>query len=245
MSKNTGEYSPQPGLPGAVGVEDDGKQDYAGGDGNRPDEAAGIMQEEVSREREVDGIAILKLGEIRVAETAREGKSIFAVVLEAAAVELLRIVERGVIGAPAADEAEVETCGAGLLEHRQVRIVGHVLVNFVCERGAGRMWRGLREKTDEAAIARAGLKHLRWAGIAAGFEIDIDADVFCPGMLGNKSGGTEETVFFAIGEEDDEVILQCRSGAKGAKRFEKSCDTRAVVPGSRTCRDRVVMRHEG
>src|SRR5215472_6390308 len=149
MRKDSCEDSPQAGLPRAVGVEDHRKQDYARGDGDGPDEAAGIMQEEVSRKREINGVAILQLREIRIAETACERKRIFPMVLEAAAVELLRIIERSVVSAPVPDKGEIEACRAGLLEHRQVRIVGHAFVNLVGERVAERVRRALREKTDE------------------------------------------------------------------------------------------------
>jgi hypothetical protein len=111
--------------------------------------------------------------------------------LETAAVEQFSTIKRSVIRLPMTDESKVEPRRAGFLEHRHVRIVGHVPVDFIGERRAGRMPRRFGEDFDQTAIACAGFKHLRFAGVAAGFEVDHHAHVSGSGILGHEGGGPQ------------------------------------------------------
>ena len=169
--------------------------------------------------RKINGVGGPELGEVGIAEVAGQSQRGLAVVLEASAVELVGIVERSVVGLPVADEGEVQAGGAALLEHGHVRVDGHVLVDFIAEGRTVGMGRA-GESGDEGAVCGARFEHLGDAGVAAGLEIERDADVAGPGMLGQEGGSAEQAVLLAVGEEKDDIVAQRRAGPQSAQGFE-------------------------
>ncbi len=143
-----------------------------------------------------------------------------------------------------ANERKVESRGASLFEHRHVRIIGHVLVDFVSQRRSGSMRRRLRENLHQAPVARAGFKHLRFPGIAAGFDVDRDSHILSRGIFCDERRRPKQAVFFAIGDHKKNVIAKRRPGAQSAKRFEQCSHSCAVVSRAGARGYGVVVRHQ-
>ena len=105
------------------------------------------MEKDISGKRKIDGVAVLKMGKVRVAEAASKGQLVFAELLQAAMVERSGIIESRVIRLPMANESEVESSRTGLFENRHVRVVGQAFVDFVAQGRSGRMRRAAARRS--------------------------------------------------------------------------------------------------
>ena len=103
------------------------------------------------------------------------------------------------------------------------------------------MRRRLRELPNQPAILVAGLKHDGNALGAASFKIDDHANVARPRVAVGKRFRTQQTRLFAVGEQDDDIIAQGRRGFESAQSFEQHAHRVAVIRGSGTIRDGIVM----
>src|SRR3989442_9395000 len=115
-----------------------------------------------------------------------QGERVLAVMLETRQVEILWRVDGSVVGLPVADEGKVQPRGALLLEDGNVGVVGQVFVDLVGEGGSEGMRSRKGEFADEAAVFGAGFEHLREACISASLEVQSQANVLRPGMLGHE-----------------------------------------------------------
>jgi hypothetical protein len=201
------------------------------------------MYEEGAERVEVDGVARLQVVEVKLAEASRERKSIRAVVLEASLVKLFGAVERGVVARDAVGVGEVEAGCARALEDRHVRVVRQPLVDGVHERVGDRV-RRCRKLADERAVAFARLEHHGGAARAARLEVEHERHALHRRVLAREAARAEESEFFGVREDDEEVVAERRAGLQRAQSFEQSGDARAVVRSARPRRHGVVMRGE-
>ncbi len=63
-------------------------------------------------------------------------------------------------------------------------------------------------------------------------------------MVRRKTSRADQARFFAIGQENDEIVAQRRPGAHGADHFENRTHTGAVVGRARTFRHGIEVRHQ-
>src|SRR5579859_4525405 len=85
MQEEAGKDRQQTRLPGAVRIKDHREQEDTRAPGERPDEAAGIMHEYISGNRKVDGVPVLKMPKVCVAEAVRKRERVLPVLLQASA----------------------------------------------------------------------------------------------------------------------------------------------------------------
>ena len=145
----------------------------------------------------------------------------------------------------ASDAGEVETLFAGLLERREVGVVGHAAVDLVAHRVRRRVGVGLPQCLDHPAVVLARLEHQRRAAAAPHFDRDDQRHVVEPGMPIHKCARAQEAQFLGVGKQHDQVVAQLAALSKGSERLEDRRDARAVV--ARAQRDFaavVVRRHE-
>src|ERR1039458_9531799 len=111
------------------------------------------------REDEVSGVRALQIAEIDAAEAPRQRQGVIAFLLQAARIEMRHIVILRVVVGHIVDEGKAQSGESGLLEEREVGIVGKQLVGFVAERGSHRVRRGGGEFAYDPAVALAGFEH--------------------------------------------------------------------------------------
>ena len=215
---------------------------HAGGAGKHP--GAGIMDEKHARNGKINLIGLAQIAEVAITKTARQGQRVGTMLLQTAAVEFGGIVERRVIGLPVANECKIQSGEAVLLEDGHVRIVRQVLVNLVSQRRAGYAGGGFGQFAYQFAILRAGFEHLRDAGVSSRFEIQHEAHIPGPGMLIHEGRRAQQAVFFAVGEQKDDVVLERRAGLERVQRFQQRGHSGTVVARAGSRGNGIVMRHK-
>ena len=106
--------------------------------------------------------------------------------LKCTRVEILRCVLGSVVISQSRTEGEIEARHSGLLEDRQIGVIGHGAVNIHAQRGSQRLRYGLSVLANQPAVVFTRLKHDRRTGIAPRIEIEHEADLLGPRMLVNK-----------------------------------------------------------
>ena len=154
-------------------------------------------------------------------------------------VVILRVIVGHIV-----DVGETQSGQPGLLEEREIGIVGQQLISFVAERRSDRMGRGGGEFADQLAVSLAGFEHHGRTAGAARFEVHHQADLFHQRMMLQKALGAQQPAFFAVGEQEDHVVAQARAGQQGAQRFELQGHGMAVIADAGAGGDRIVMPGE-
>jgi len=67
------------------------------------------------------------------------------------------------------------------------------------------------------------------AGIAAAFEIGGETNVFGPGMFVGEGGGAEHAFLFAVGEQEDDVVVERRACPQSSHGFEQRRHSGTIV----------------
>ena len=103
------------------------------------------------------------------------------------------------------------------------------------------MGRGGGEFAHEPAVSLAGFEHHGRTAGAARFEVHHQADLFGQRMMLQEAFGAQQAAFFAIGEQEDDVVAQARAAPQRAQGFEFQRHGMAVVAGAGTRGNRIVM----
>ena len=145
----------------------------------------------------------------------------------------------------AADEGEVQAGHAHPLGHREVGVVGHLLIEEDGQGAADRALGGFPVAGDQVAVVGAGLEHVGPAAPAARLHVDDQAGAPGEGMLLEEGLGAAEAPFLAVGDEDDDVAgrLDFRR-LEIADHFQGHGHGGGVIGGARRAGGAVVVAHQ-
>ncbi len=143
-----------------------------------------------------------------------------------------------------AEEGEVEPGDAGGLGHREVGVVGHVLVDIAGERRGGGLRRRALEQGDGLAVLWPGLEHLRLAAAASGLHVDDEADVLGQRMITEEAHGAQQPGLLPIGDGQHHVPGGRPLRLQQAHDLQGGGHPRRVVGGARRGRHAVIVGHQ-
>ena len=172
----------------------------------------------------------------------RQRQRVRSLLLQAPPIQVLGCVERLVVGAAAADEREVQAGHAALLEHGEVRVVRHAVVDRRPERARHRMRRDRGELAHEPTVPPARLEQDRRAAVAARLEVEHQPHRLHPRVPLRERVRAVEPPLLPVGEDQQHV------GPHGpleqSRDLEQRRDGRRVVRGARTTESRVVVTEQ-
>jgi len=93
-------------------------------------------------------------------------------VLKTAAIDVLNIIKRGVIGVKALDVGEIEPLNSSILKDVEISTVSQQSVNVKHVRGRDGIGNCMGKLPDQSSIPGARFKHQRRTAIAPCFEIE-------------------------------------------------------------------------
>src|SRR5262249_17056304 len=101
--------------------------------------------------------------------------------------------------------------------------------------------RGSAQHTYCIEVSRPGLKHQGTTTRSSRLKVEYHCSVFCPWMFAHKSRCAEHARLLTVREQYDYVVRKRASGAQGPNGLENGSDACAVVSGTRSGFDAVVM----
>jgi hypothetical protein len=129
-----------------------GRKQQRGEPGQRHAPAHRIHDATKERQNEVSGVSALQIAQVDIAEAPRQRQRVVAILLQAARIQVRQVVILRVIVGHVVDVGETQSGQSGLLEEREIGIVGQQLVSFVAERRSDRMGRGGGEFADDLPL---------------------------------------------------------------------------------------------
>ena len=157
--------------------------------------------------------------------------------------DVANVIERRVVVRNFSHAGEVDPGDSCALENGEIRIVRQQLVQIEKERAGAGTWQAARDERKKPAIVAAGLEKIAAARCAAIVDVDRRCDAARTLRIGHECFGAEETVFFAVGDEEKDGVAEAIV-TNHARHLQNRGEADSIIGSARTGGHRVVMRAE-